>query len=52
LGSGFLTSAAEAHASLFKMKAQSRHKSLDVLSGYVQAQAVFEDHAGSGLLGP
>jgi integrase len=52
LRSGFLTSAAEAHASLFKMKAQSRHKSLDVLSGYVQEQALFEDHAGRGLLGP
>jgi hypothetical protein len=32
------------------MQAQSRHKSLDVLSGYVRAQALFEDHAGSGLL--
>jgi site-specific recombinase XerD len=33
LRSGFLTSAAQARASSFKMQAQSRHKSLDVLSG-------------------
>jgi integrase len=50
LRSGFLTSAAEQRASIFKMQAQSRHKSLDVLSGYVRAQELFEDHAGEGLL--
>jgi len=50
LRSGFLTSAAEQRASLFKMRAQSRHKSLDVLSGYVRAKKLFEDHAGEGLL--
>jgi len=50
LRSGFLTSAAQQRASLFKMQAQSRHKSLDVLSGYVRAQALFDDHAGDGLL--
>ncbi len=32
------------------MQAQSRLKSLDVLSGYVRAQELFEDHAGEGLL--
>jgi site-specific recombinase XerD len=51
LRSGILTSAAEAKASIFKMQAQSRHKSLDVLSGYVQHADLFEDHAGDGLLG-
>jgi site-specific recombinase XerD len=51
LRSGFLTSAAAQRASIFKMAAQSRHKSLDVLSGYVRAQELFEDHAGGGLLG-
>jgi site-specific recombinase XerD len=51
LRSGFLTSAAARRASIFKMAAQSRHKSLDVLSGYVRAQELFEDHAGMGLLG-
>ena len=50
LRSGFLTSAAEQRASIFKMQAQSRHKSLDVLSGYVQDQEMFKDHAGQGLL--
>lgn len=51
LRSGFLTSAAAHRASIFKMAAQSRHKSLDVLSGYVRAQELFEDHAAEGLLG-
>jgi integrase len=50
LRSGFLTSAAQNRASIFKMQAQSRHKSLDVLSGYVRAHKLFEDHAGDGLL--
>jgi site-specific recombinase XerD len=50
LRSGFLTSAAQQRASIFKMQAQSRHKSLDVLSGYVRAQEMFENHAGEGLL--
>ena len=50
LRSGFLTSAAAQRASIFKMAAQSRHKSLDVLSGYVRARELFEDHAGEGLL--
>lgn len=50
LRSGFLTSAAAQHASIFRMKAQSRHKSLDVLSGYVHDQDMFKDHAGKGLL--
>jgi site-specific recombinase XerD len=42
LRSGFLTSAAQQGASIFKMQAQSRHKSLDVLSGYVRSQELFE----------
>lgn len=50
LRSGFLTSSAQQRASIFKMQAQSRHKSLDVLSGYVRSQELFEDHAGEGLL--
>jgi len=28
------------------MQEQSRHKSLDVLSGYVRSAQPFEDHAG------
>jgi site-specific recombinase XerD len=50
LRSGFLTSAARARASIFKMAEQSRHKSLDVLREYVRAQERFEDHAAEGLL--
>ena len=47
---GFLTSAARNRASIFKMAAQSRHKSLDVLREYVDDVERFEDHAGEGLL--
>lgn len=50
LRSGFLTSAAKCGASLFKMMATSRHRSLDTVSGYVRDQELFTDHAGSGLL--
>jgi hypothetical protein len=32
------------------MADQSRHKSLDVLRGYVRDAEAFEDHAGSALL--
>ena len=47
---GFLTSAARNRASIFKMADLSRHKSLDVLRQYVQAEELFEDNAGDGLL--
>ncbi len=46
LRAGFLTSAARAGASIWKMQEQSRHKSLTVLSGYVRSARLFEDHAG------
>jgi hypothetical protein len=36
LRSGFLTSAAESGASIFKLSEVSRHKSLDTLRGYVR----------------
>ena len=49
LRSGFLTSAAQRRASLFKMQAQSRHKSLDVLSGYVRDQELLEDSRRRGV---
>lgn len=45
-GPGFLTSAARAGASIFKMKKVARHKSLDVLAGYVRDAQAFTDHAG------
>jgi integrase len=50
LRSGFLTSAAARGASLFKMMDVSRHKSVDVLRGYVRDAEAFRDHAGAGLL--
>ena len=45
LRAGFLTAAARAGASVWKMQEQSRHKSLNVLSGYVRSAQLFEDHA-------
>lgn len=50
LRAGFLTSAAATGASLFKMRDQSRHESLDVLAGYVRDVDLFKDHAGAGFL--
>jgi integrase len=50
LRSGFLTSAAARGASVFKMADQSRHKSIDMLRGYVRDAEIFKDHAGKGLL--
>jgi site-specific recombinase XerD len=50
LRAGFLTSAAARGASVFKMKEVSRHKSLDVLGGYVRDANLFRDHAGANLL--
>jgi hypothetical protein len=37
-------------ANIFKISAQSRHKSMDVLRGYVRDSELFQDHAGAGLL--
>ena len=50
LRSGFLTSAAEAGASVFKMADQSRHRSLDTLRGYVRSADMFKEHAGAAFL--
>ena len=50
LRSGFLSSAAEHKADVFAMQRQSRHKSLDILSGYVQSRSLFVGHAGAGFL--
>ena len=50
LRAGFLTSAARAGASVFKMQEQSRHKSIQVLSTYVRDAQVFHDHAGKDFL--
>jgi integrase len=50
LRAGFLTSAARAGASVFKMQEQSRHKSIQVLSTYVRDAHIFHDHAGKDFL--
>ena len=47
---GFLTSASEHGASTFKMQEVSRHRSVDVLAGYVRRSDMFKAHAGSGFL--
>ncbi|MBB4263908.1 site-specific integrase [Bradyrhizobium sp. CIR3A] len=47
---GFLTFAAAAGKSIFRMMDVSRHKSVDTLRGYVQEAELFKDHAGAGLL--
>jgi site-specific recombinase XerD len=50
LRSGFLTSAAESGASILKMIEVSRHKSIDVLRGYVRRADLFREHAGAAFL--
>jgi integrase len=48
---GWLTSAAqEDGADIFKMAEHSRHKSMDVLRGYVDDANKLKDHAGKNLL--
>ena len=49
---GLLTSAARQRASIWKMVAQSRHRSLDTVRQYVVDAERFEDHAAQGLLQP
>jgi site-specific recombinase XerD len=50
LRAGFLTSAARRGATLFKMMATSRHRSVETVTAYVRDQELFKDHAGAGLL--
>jgi hypothetical protein len=50
LRSGFLASAAESGASVFKMMEVSRHKSVDTLRGYVRRVNLFHEHAGAAFL--
>jgi hypothetical protein len=47
---GFLTSAAENGASVFRMMDVSWHKSVETVRGYVRRAEGFTDHAGNGLL--
>ncbi len=50
LRAGFITSAARTGASIFKIQEVSRHRSLQVLAGYVRDAQIYRDHAGSGFL--
>lgn len=50
LRAGFLTSAAEAGANIFKMVEVSRHRTIETVRGYVRSAELFKDHAGAGLL--
>jgi site-specific recombinase XerD len=50
LRAGFLTSAAENGANVFKMMEVSRHRSVDTLRGYVRRADLFKDHAGATFL--
>jgi site-specific recombinase XerD len=50
LRAGFVTSAAESGASILKIQETSRHKSTDVLAGYVRRVDLFKDHAGAAFL--
>jgi len=50
LRAGFLTSAAESGASVFKLVEVSRHKSIDMLQSYVRRADLFREHAGAAFL--
>ncbi len=50
LRGGFLTSAAESGASIWKLREVSRQKSLDTLRGDVRRVDLFKEHAGAAFL--
>jgi site-specific recombinase XerD len=50
LRAGFITSAAGAGASIWKICEVSRHASVDVLRGYIRNVEIFKEHAGSSFL--
>jgi integrase len=50
LRAGFVTSAAEDGASVFKIMDVSRHKSMDVMRGYIRNAEAFVGYAGDGIL--
>jgi hypothetical protein len=45
----FVTSAAETGASILKIQETSRHKSTDVLAGYVRRVDLFKERAGAAF---
>jgi integrase len=50
LRAGFVTAAANGGADVWKIQQVSRHKSMQVLAGYVRDARLFDDHAGDGFL--
>jgi integrase len=50
LRAGFVTAAARAGADVWKIQQVSRHKSMQMLSGYVRDARLFDDHAGEPFL--
>jgi integrase len=50
LRAGFITSAAEAGSSIWKISEVSRHQSVDVLRTYIRSVELFKEHAGSTFL--
>ena len=50
LRAGFVTSAAETGATIFKIAEVSRHKSTGVLAGYVRRVDLLKDHVGAAFL--
>ena len=46
---GFITTAARNRADVFSIAAQSRHRSLDTVREYVDAETRFDDHPGLGM---
>lgn len=50
LRAGFITSAAENGANVFRIMDISRHRSLDVLRGYVRSREMWRDYAGAGIV--
>lgn len=50
LRAGFITSAAEKGVQPVRIMDHSRHKSFEVLRGYIRRTEIFKDHAGAGLL--
>lgn len=50
LRAGFLTSAANAGADLFRMMDVSRHRSINTVRGYVRKAQQFDNHAGAAFM--
>jgi integrase len=47
---GFITSAAQRGANIFKIMSVSRHKSVETVKGYIEDIEKFNNHASEGLL--